>query len=114
MKILIRWFAAALTLLIIAYTIPGIAVSGVYSALITIVILSLVNAIIRPVFILLTLPINVFTLGFFTFVINGLLFWFVSSFIQGFDIDNFLAAFIGALILTISSWVVNSLLHTDK
>lgn len=114
MNLLIRWFATAATLLILAYAIPGIMVGGVYTALITAVVLGLVNAVIRPIFIVLTLPINIVTLGLFTFVINALMFWFVASFIDGFDVSGFWAAFVGALLLTISGWIINQMLHADK
>jgi len=114
MNLLIRWFATAATLLILAYAIPGITVSGVYIALITAVVLGLVNAVIRPVLVVLTLPINVLTLGLFTFVINALMFWFVASFIDGFAVSGFWAAFVGAFLLTVSSWLVNQMLHADK
>lgn len=114
MNLLIRWFATAATLLIIAYAVPGITVTGVYIALVTAVVLGLVNAVIRPIFIVLTLPINVLTLGLFTFVINGLMFWFVASFIDGFAVSGFWAAVVGALILSISSWLVSKLIHSDS
>jgi putative membrane protein len=114
MNLLIRWFATAATLLIIAYAIPGITVTGVYIALITALVLGLVNAVIRPIFIVLTLPINIVTLGLFTFVINALMFWFVASFIDGFAVSGFWVAFFGAFLLTVSSWIVNQMLHTDK
>lgn len=114
MNLIIRWFATATTLLILAYAIPGITVSGVYIALITALVLGLVNAVIRPIFIVLTLPINIVTLGLFTFVINALMFWFVASFIDGFAVSGFWAAFVGAFLLTLSSWLINLVLHADK
>ena len=113
MNLLIRWFATAATLLIIAYAVPGITVTGVYIALITAIVLGLVNAIIRPVLVVLTLPINVLSLGLFTFVINALMFWFVASFIDGFEVAGFWAAFVGAFLLTLSGWLVNLLIQQD-
>lgn len=107
MYLLSRWILNALLLMAVAYIVPGIAVSGVYVALIVAILLGLVNAIIRPVLIVLTLPINVLTLGLFVFVINGLLFWFVASFVEGFSVDGFVPAFVGALLLTAFSWVGN-------
>lgn len=114
MNLIIRWFATAATLLIIAYAVPGITVAGVYIALVTAVLLGLVNVVIRPLFVILTLPLNILTLGLFTFVINALMFWFVSSFVAGFAVAGFWAAFIGALLLTISNWVVTQMIHADK
>ena len=110
MYTLLRWLVNALTLLGLAYYFPGIEVSGFYSALIIALVLGIVNAVIRPIIILLTLPLNIVTLGLLTFVINGLLFWFVSTVVKGFEVAGFWPAFWGALILTVVSWLVSSLL----
>ena len=107
MKLLLRWLINALTLLAIAYYLPGIEVAGFYAALVTALVLGLVNALIKPLFIFFTLPINILTLGLFTFVINALLFWFVSTIVEGFEVAGFWAAFSGALALTIVSWIVS-------
>lgn len=109
MSLLLRWLITAATLLIIAYYLPGVAVSGFYAALIAALVLGLVNAVIRPVLVLLTLPINIITLGLFTFVLNALLFWFVGTVVKGFEVAGFGPAFWGALILTIVGWLVNSI-----
>ena len=103
-------FINAAALLLIALYVPGIEISGWYTAFITILVLGLVNAVIRPVLFVLTLPINILTLGLFTFVINALLFWFVSSFIDGFVVSGFWPAPIGAFLLTVVSWLAGSLL----
>jgi len=113
MNILFRWLANAGVLLLMAYYLPGIFVSGWYAALITALVLGLVNAVIKPVLVILTLPVNLITLGLFTLVINALLFWFVSTFIQGFVVSGFWPAFWGALILTVVSWLLSSLLKKD-
>ena len=110
MKLILRWIINAGTLLLLANYLPGIGVSGWYSALIAALVLGLVNAIIQPVLLFFTLPINILTLGLFTFVINALLFWFVASFIEGFSVVGFWPAFWGALILSAVSWLVGSLL----
>jgi putative membrane protein len=107
MNILIRWLINALVLLGIAYYVPGIAVSGFYAALITALVLGLVNALIRPVVLLLTLPVNILTLGLFTFVINAFLFWFVATIVKGFEVSGFWSAFLGAFILSVASWIVS-------
>lgn len=114
MKLILRWFLNALGLLLISYFIPSISVASFYIALITALILGFVNAVIRPLLILLTLPINIITLGLFVLVINGLLFWFVSSFIQGFSVDGFTAAFIGSLLMSLVSWLSNFLLKDKR
>lgn len=106
MRLLFRWLINALTILGIAYYLPGVGVSGFYAALITALILGLVNAIIRPLLVVLTLPINILTLGLFTLVINAVLFWFVATVVEGFTVVGFWPAFWGALILSVVSWIL--------
>jgi len=113
MNLLLRWVINAGTLLLLAYYLPGIVVTGWYTALITALVLGLVNAVLKPILLILTLPVNILTLGLFTFVINALLFWFVASFIKGFEVAGFVPAFWGALILTVVSWLVSGLLKKD-
>jgi putative membrane protein len=84
-------------------------VSSVTSALIAALILGLVNAIIRPVLVLLTLPVTVLTLGLFILVINALLFWFVGSFVKGFEVHGFIAGLIGSILFSIVSWALSAL-----
>jgi putative membrane protein len=109
MSMLIRWIINALALMLVAYLFPKIDVSGFYIALVTALILGLINAFIRPILILITLPINILTLGLFTFVLNAILFWFVASFIDGFHVDGFWTAFFGALVFSIISSLANGL-----
>lgn len=111
MYLLIRWLVNALTLLGIAYYVPGIGVDSFYSALIAALVLGLVNALIRPLIILLTLPINILTLGLFTLVINAFLFYFVSTVVKGFTVAGFWPAFVGALIMSVVSWLIGWLLR---
>ena len=113
MSILIKILTTAAALLLVAYLVPGFVVASFYTALIVAVVLGLVNLIIKPIVILLTLPINILTLGLFTFVINALLLWFVASFIDGFEIAGFVPAFIGALIISVVSWFVHALSKND-
>ncbi|MFA4831205.1 MAG: phage holin family protein [Patescibacteria group bacterium] len=110
MKLLFRWLINAITIVAIAYYLPGIGVESFYSALIATLVLGLVNALIRPLLIILTLPINILTLGLFTLIINAALFWFVSTIVKGFVVLGFWPAFWGALILSVVSWVVGGLL----
>ncbi len=107
MTIIAKWFISALSLIAAAYLIPGIAVSSFYIALIVALFLGIVNAIIRPVLVILTLPINIITLGLFIFVINGFLFWFLSTFIEGFYVAGLGVAIIGALIVSVFSYIGN-------
>ncbi len=107
MTIIAKWFISALSLLAAAYLVPGISVSSFYIALIVALFLGIVNAIIRPLLVILTLPINVITLGLFIFVINGFLFWFLSTFIKGFYVEGLGIAIIGALIVSVFSYFGN-------
>jgi putative membrane protein len=114
MHLLLRWLINALAIIAIAYYLPGIAVSGIYAALIAALILGIVNALIRPILIILTLPVNILTLGLFTLVINAVLFWFASTIVKGFEVADFKAAFFGALIMWLVSWFTNWLLKKSK
>lgn len=107
MKIISRILVTALALLIVSYFIPGITVSGIYIALISAVMLGVLNLIIRPILVVLTLPITIVTLGLFMFVINAGLFLFVASFVDGFAVDGFWVAMLGSLCVSIISAVGN-------
>lgn len=113
MKLLLRWILNAALLLAIARYLDGIALSGFYSALITALILGLINAIIKPILVLLTLPVNILTLGLFTLVINGFLFWLAGTIVEGFEVTWFWPAFWGALLMTVGSWIIGSALNKD-
>jgi putative membrane protein len=109
MRILLVWLVNALALIAVAYLMPSITVASFTSALIAALILGLVNAIIKPLLILLTLPVTIVTLGLFIFVINGLLFWLVGSFVPGFVVQGFWAGFIGAILFSLVSWILSAL-----
>jgi putative membrane protein len=89
-------------------------VDSFYTAMIVAVVLGLVNAVIRPLLVLLTLPITIVTLGLFIFVINGLLFWFVASFIEGFTVAGFWPALFGAIVYSVISWLCSTIILGDK
>ena len=91
--IVLRWVINALVLMLIPYIVNGVTVDSFYIALIVAIVLALVNSFLRPILMVLTLPINVLTLGLFTLVINGFCFWFISTFIRGFNVTDFNAAF---------------------
>ncbi|MCX6746274.1 MAG: phage holin family protein [Candidatus Parcubacteria bacterium] len=112
MYLLLRWIINALAILAIAYFVPGIVVSGFYAALIAALVLGIINALLRPILILLTLPVNVLTLGLFTLFINAILFWLASTIVKGFSVADFKAAFIGALIMWLVSWITNWLFRS--
>ena len=103
--LLLRWIVNAIALIGIAYLVPNIQVESFYTALITALVLGILNAIVRPILTLLTLPITIMTLGLSTLFINALLFWFVSTFIKGFEVNGFVAAFTGAIIMWLVSLV---------
>lgn len=98
---------SALGLLVAAYLVPGIEVTSLYIAIVVAIILGLLNLIVRPVLIVLTLPITIVTLGLFIFVINAALFAFVASFVEGFSVSGFIPALLGSLIVTVISTIGN-------
>ena len=110
MRILLVWLLNTLALIAVAYLMPSITIADFKSALIAALILGLVNAFIRPVLILLTLPVTVLTLGLFILVINGLLFWFVGSVVKGFIVEGFWSGVIGAILFSVVSWALSALL----
>lgn len=110
-KLLAKWLVMALALLATAYLVEGVQISGPYIALIAAVIIGLLNVIVRPILLLITLPINILTLGLFTFVINALIFWFVASFMEGFNVGGFWYAFVGALLVTLLSYLGDKLVE---
>ena len=110
MKLLIVWLINAAALMAVPYLLPGISVSTFITALVAALVLGLVNTLVRPVLVLLPLPVTVLTLGLFIFVINGLLFWFVGSFIDGFVVAGFWWGVAGAIAYSIVSWALSSLL----
>ncbi len=107
MGFLIRLVVNAVALIAVAYIVPGIHVSGIGGALIAALILGVVNAILRPILVVLSLPLELVTLGLFTFVINGLLFWLVGALHVGLDVAGFWPAFWGAIVMAIVSWILS-------
>lgn len=103
MKLITRLLLVAFVLLLVAEFIPGIKVTGFYPALIAAIIIGLLNLFVKPIIFILTLPINILTLGLFTFVINASLFWFAGTFIEGFSVDNFWYALLGSIIVSLVS-----------
>jgi len=112
MSFIIRLVANAVAILLIGYLLPQIVtVDGVMAALAAAFVLGLVNAVVRPLFVLLTLPITVVTLGTFLLVINGLLLWLVTAFVPGFRVNGFLGAVIGSILLAVVSWILTSVVQ---
>lgn len=110
MRLLIVWLINAAALFVLPYLVPSIRVENFTTALIAALFLGLVNTLVRPILVLLTLPVTVLTLGLFILVINALLFWAVARFVRGFEVGGFWSAMIGALLYSVISWVLSSLL----
>jgi len=110
-SLLLRWLLNALALLAVAYLYPGVRVESFFSAAVAALALGLANALIRPILVVLTLPVTIITLGLFLFVINAALFWLVAQVIKGFYVQGFVAALVGSilysLITLVVSWVVS-------
>lgn len=105
MKFVVRLFLTALALLLVTYLLPGIYVESLLVALIAAFFLGIVNAIIKPILIVLTLPITILTLGLFIFVINAALFIFVAAFVDGFTVSGFWNALFGSILVSIMSGI---------
>jgi putative membrane protein len=108
MRLVVAWLINALALFALPYVFPWVKVDSMVAALIAALVLGLVNALIRPVLILLTLPATILTLGLFIFVINGLLFWMVGSWLDGFRVAGFWSGFFGAIVYSLISWAIAS------
>ena len=108
MKIVVRWFLLAAALLLVAQLYSGVVVASFASALIAAFVLGLFNTLLRPVLVLLTLPVTVLTLGLFLFVINALMFYFAASVLKGFNVTGFGAALIGSLLYSLCGLVIDA------
>ncbi len=107
MHILINWFVTTVAILIAAYLLPGIAIKGLAAAIVAALVLGLINAVIKPVLIILTLPLNILTLGLFTFVLNALLVLLTSAIVPGFYVRSFLWALLFSFVFSIVSFVIH-------
>lgn len=103
---IIHWIVSALAILVAAYLIPGVEVTFI-GALVAAIVLALINIFIKPLVVLLTLPINVLTLGLFSLVINALLVMLASMVVPGFSVDGFLAALLFSILLSLINWLFN-------
>lgn len=110
-NIIIRILLGALALLLVAEVVPGISVDGLYPAVIAAIVLGLLNGIVRPILVILTLPVTIVTLGLFIFVINAALFLFAASFIAGFSVSGFWVALLGSVLVSVVTTVGNRLLQ---
>jgi len=109
--ILVRWLLLAIAIFIAAYMIDGIRVASFMSAVMAAAVLGVLNAFFRPILLILTLPLNILTLGLFTFVINAILLMMASGVIGGFSVDGFGTALLGALLISLVSWLLTSFIN---
>ena len=106
-KLLVKWSLSAVALMFLAYLLPGIVVKSFGSALLAAAVIALLNSIVRPILIVLTLPVTVVTLGLFLLVINALMFWLAGSMLSGFEVSSFWWALAGAIVYSLLSMVVD-------
>ena len=110
LTLIARWIINAAVLLLVAYIYPGVQIESFGAALVAALVLGLVNAIVRPILVVLTLPVTLLTLGLFLFVINALLFWFVAEVVHGFSVGGFGAALLGSILYSLftllTSWIL--------
>jgi len=109
MSFLLQWLVSGLAIIITAYLLPGVKLTGFFAALVTALILGLINAFIRPVLILLTLPLNILTLGLFTLVINALLIMLAAAIVPGFAVQGFWWALLFGLVLAIVNYALGAM-----
>jgi putative membrane protein len=114
MMLIVRWLLNALALILVSKLLSGVIVEGLWSALAAAAILGLVNILIRPILLILTLPIHLLTLGLFTFVINALMLLLVASIVQGFEVLGFGTAILAAVLLWLVSMVLDQLLTSKN
>nr|WP_048438409.1 phage holin family protein [Caenimonas sp. SL110] len=112
MKLIVKWLLSASALLLVAYVYNGVVITSFGAAMLAALVIGLLNTFVRPILVLLTLPVTVVTLGLFLFVINALMFWAASGLLDGFQVRGFIAALIGSLIYTLIGVVVESALES--
>jgi len=109
LRLLLVWLINTVALVAVAYLMPSIAIASAGAAIVGALVLGLANTLIRPLAVLLTLPVTVLTLGLFIFVINGLLFWAVASLVPGFHVAGFWSGVLGAIVFSLVSWLLSAL-----
>jgi putative membrane protein len=110
MRLLLTWIINAAALMALPYLMSSVTVTNIGAALIAALVLGLVNTLIRPVLVLLTLPVTMLSLGLFILVINGFLFWGVAQLVSGFQVSGFLSAMLAAIVYSVISWALSTLL----
>src|SRR5262245_5411821 len=111
LRLLVVWLINTVALAAVAYLMPSVSIASPGAALAAALVLGLANTLIRPLLVLLTLPVTILTLGLFIFVINGLLFWAVGSFVPGFQVAGFWPGVFGAIVFSVISWLLSALVR---
>ncbi len=111
MRIILHWIILSGAVWLTTQIVTGVTVEPVWVALIVGACLTLFNMFLKPVINILTLPLNILTLGIFSLLVNGILFWYLGKFIRGFTVEDFTAAFVGALLVSVINWILNKLFH---
>ena len=114
MRLLLVWVLNAIALLGVAYIYPGVQIQDWKSAAIAALVLGLVNTLVKPILVLLTLPVTILTLGLFLVVLNALLFWGVAEVLPGFHVNGFWAAVLGAILYSVIGWLLSNLIPDRK
>jgi putative membrane protein len=114
MRLVLTWLINAVALLAVPYLMHSVDVTSIGAALVAALVLGLVNTLIRPVLLLLTLPVTLLSLGLFIFILNGFMFWLVAQWVDGFHVDSFLSAIGGAVLYSIISWALSTLLLKNQ
>jgi putative membrane protein len=114
MRLLLVWILNVIALLVVAYLYPGVQLQDWQSAAIAALVLGLVNTLVKPVLVILTLPVTIVTLGLFLLVLNALLFWGVASLVPGFHVTGFWAAMLGAILYSVIGWLLSKLIPDNS
>jgi putative membrane protein len=114
MRLVLTWIINAAALFAVPYLMHSVSVTSIGAALVAALLLGLVNTLVRPLLLLLTLPVTVLSLGLFIFVINGFMFWLVAKMVDGFHVDSFGYAILAALLYSVISWALSTLLLKDN
>lgn len=113
MRIILHWIILSGAVWLTTQIVSGVSVNPIWVSLIVGACLTLFNMFLKPVINILTLPLNILTLGLFSLIINGLLLWYLGTLIRGFSVTNFTAAFTGALIVSVLNWIIGKIFHFD-
>lgn len=109
MNLFVRWLLNAVALGVTAWLLPGITVTGAVALIVAALVIGLVNALVKPILVVLTLPLTILTLGLFLLVVNALMFWLAAAVVPGFEVAGFWSALFGAIVMAIVAWALAKL-----